>query len=184
VVPRDETGAKSKSGRALLVIDMLNDFLEEKGALYCGPAGRAVIPKVAEWVDRARAAGEPVFFVCDRHTENDTEFEMFPPHCISGTAGAGVCPELTHREGDVVVPKRRFSAFFGTDLDLHLREIGVREVVLVGVCTNICVLYTAADARMRGYRVTVPRDAVASFDEDAHRFALEQMEKVLGADLV
>jgi len=178
------TGVRSKTGRALLVIDMLNDFLEEQGALYCGPAGREIIPEVSNRVTRAREAGEPVVFVCDRHTEHDTEFEMFPPHCVAGTAGAGVCPELTHREGDIVVPKRRYSAFFGTDLDLHLRELGVEEVVLVGVCTNICVLYTAADARMRGYEVTVPSEAVASFDEEAHRFALEQMEKVLGVRVV
>ncbi len=175
---------RSKTGRALLVIDMLNDFLEEEGALFCGPASREIIPFVARKMKEAREAGEPVIFICDRHMAHDKEFEMFPPHCVAGTAGAGVTPELTHREGDLVIPKRRFSAFFGTDLDLHLRELGVREVVLVGVCTNICVLYTAADARMLGYDVTVHREGVASFDQEAHEFALKQMESVLGAKVV
>lgn len=178
------TRKRSKTGRALLVIDMLNDFVDEKGSLYCGSASRNILPFVSRKAEEARRAGEPVLFVCDRHTADDSEFEMFPPHCLAGTAGAEVCPELAPREGDILVPKRRYSAFFGTDLDLHLRELGLSEVVLVGVCTNICVLYTAADARMRGYRVTVLRDGVASFDSSAHEFALGQMEKVLGAKIV
>jgi nicotinamidase-related amidase len=184
VVSSDVGAERPSGGRALLVIDMLNDFLEEQGALYCGPAARAILPFVARKIGEAREAGDLVVFVCDRHTPDDREFEMFPPHCVAGTAGAGVAPELIHREGDIVVPKRRFSAFYGTDLDLHLRERAVKEVVLVGVCTNICVLYTAADARMRNYEVTVLRDGVASFDEDAHRFALKEMEKVLGARVI
>lgn len=178
------TRGASKTGRALLVIDMLNDFVDEKGSLYCGPASRAILPFVAKTIEETRKAGEPVIYVADRHLPDDREFEMFPPHCVTGTRGAEVCRELLPREGDVVVPKRRFSAFFGTDLDLHLRELGVAELVLVGVCTNICVFFTAADARMRGYGVTVLRDGVASFDAEAHRFALEQMEKVLGAKVV
>ncbi len=169
--------------RALLVIDMLNDFVDEKGSLFCGPASRAIIPFVAGRVEQARRSGEPVLFVADRHESDDKEFEMFPPHCVTGTRGADVCRELEPRAGEVVVPKRRYSAFFGTDLDLRLRDLGVEEIVLVGVCTNICVFFTAADARMRGYRVTVLRDGVASFDTEAHRFALEQMEKVLGAKI-
>lgn len=171
-------------GRALLVIDMLNDFVDEGGSLFCGPASRAILPLVVRKVREARRAGEPVFFIADRHLPDDKEFEMFPPHCIVGTGGAAVCPELESLEGEAVVPKRRYSAFFGTDLDLRLRELGVDEIVLVGVCTNICVFFTAADARMRGYSVTVPRDGVASFDEAAHRFALEQMDKVLGVRIV
>lgn len=164
-----------------MVIDMLNDFVDEKGSLFCGPASRAILPFVVKTVQKARGVGEPVFFIADRHLADDKEFEMFPPHCIAGTEGAAVCPELEPKKGEIIVPKRRYSAFFGTDLDLRLRELGVSEIILVGVCTNICVFFTAADARMRGYKVTVLRDGVASFDEAAHRFALEQMEKVLGA---
>jgi len=170
--------------RALVVIDMLNDFVAEEGALYCGPAARAVLPFIARAVEEARRAGEPVLFVADRHRPDDKEFEMFPPHCVAGTKGAEICPELRPQEGEPVIPKRRYSAFFGTDLDLDLREHGIQEVVLVGVCTNICVFFTAADARMRGYKVTVPRDGVASFDAEAHRFALREMEKVLGVNVI
>ncbi len=170
--------------RALVVIDMLVDFVEEGGALYCGPDAREIIPRVREELDRARAQGDPVIYVCDRHRPDDLEFRMFPPHCVEGSRGAEICSELSPRERDRVVFKRRFSGFYGTDLDLALREQGIDELTLVGVCTNICVLYTAADARMRNYAVTVPADAVASFDAAAHRFALRELEKTLGVRVV
>lgn len=165
---------------ALVVIDMLRDFVDEGGSLYCGPAASALVVPLASQVAEARQDGVPVIYVCDRHRPDDPEFAMFPPHCVEGTPGAEVVSDLAPRPGDRVIPKRRFSGFFGTDLDLTLRELGVSRLRLVGVCTNICVLYTAADARMRGYDVEVPAGGVASFDEEAHRWALGQMEKVLG----
>lgn len=165
---------------ALLVIDMLRDFVQAGGALYIGPTAEEVKPRVAAHVAAARREGRPVIYVCDRHRPDDAEFRMFPAHCLEGTPGAEVVPELAPAAGDIIIPKRRYSGFFGTDLDLTLREEGVDELWLCGVCTNICVLYTAADARMRGYRVVVLQDAVASFAEAAHRFALEEMEKTLG----
>lgn len=170
--------------RALLVIDMLNDFIEPRGSLYVGRAGEEIVEAIAQEVRRFREAGEPVIFICDHHLAADPEFAMFPAHCVKGSRGAEVIDQLKPREEELVIPKRRYSAFFGTDLDLCLRELGVEELVLVGVCTNICVLYTACDARMRNYKVTVLKDGVASFDEEAHRFALEQMENVLGVQVV
>lgn len=170
--------------QALLVVDMLADFVEPGGRLFCGEDARTIIPRVAELVEAARLAGTPVIFIVDSHLPGDAEFAMFPPHCIHGTHGAGVVEELRPRAGERVIPKRRFSGFYGTDLDLTLRELGIDDLILTGVCTNICILYTAADARMRHYRVTVPRDAVASFDQDAHNWALRQLETVLGATVI
>ncbi|MDI6870876.1 MAG: isochorismatase family cysteine hydrolase [Bacillota bacterium] len=168
---------------ALVVIDMLEDFLSPSGNLYIGPEAGRVIPAVAVELERARAEGWPVIFVCDSHREGDPEFAMWPDHCLCGSQGAAVIPALAPRPGEPVIAKRRYSAFFGTDLDLTLRERGVEEVVLVGVCTNICVLYTAADARMLNYSVTVVAPATASFDRAAHDFALQQMETVLGCQV-
>jgi nicotinamidase-related amidase len=167
--------------RALLVVDCLNDFLELRGALNCGDAGRTVIPQIAEEIAAARRSGEDVIYACDRHLPDDREFELYPPHCVQGTWGAEIVEELRPAEGERILPKRRFSAFFGTDLELALRERGIEEVRLVGVCTNICVLYTAADARMRGFEVSVPAAAVASFDEAAHENALRELTNVLKA---
>jgi nicotinamidase-related amidase len=93
-----------------------------------------------------------------------------------------VIPEL--REfADEIIPKRRYSAFFETNLDERLAELQPDKIIIVGDCTNICVLYTAADARYRDYTVEVPADCVATFDADAHKFALRQMRTVLGANV-
>lgn len=168
------------SRKALVVIDMLEDFLSPAGRLYIGPEADRVVPAVVEEVERARAEGWPVLFVCDAHRPDDREFAVFPAHCLCGTPGASVVPALAPRPGEPVIAKRRYSAFFGTDLDLTLRELKVEEIVLVGVCSNICVLFSAADARMLDYKVTVVGRATASFDQAAHEFALRQMEAVLG----
>lgn len=170
--------------RALVVVDMIEDFVHEGGALYCGPSMAAIVPVIRREVDRARGAGEPVVYLKDDHLPNDAEFAMFPPHAIAGTNGARIVPELAPAAGDVVIPKRRYSGFFGTDLDITLRERGVDTLRLVGDCTNICVLYTAADARNLGYAVEVVRDGVTSFDLEAHADALRELEKTLGATIV
>jgi len=170
--------------RALVVIDMIEDFAHEGGALYCGPSMARIIPVIQGELERARAAGEPVVYLTDAHLPDDAEFEMFPPHAIVGTKGARIVPELAPAAADVVIPKRRYSGFFGTDLDITLREKGVDTLRLVGDCTNICVLYTAADARNLGYAVEVVEDGVTSFDEEAHRSALRELERTLGAKMV
>ncbi len=170
--------------RALLVVDMIHDFVHEGGALYCGPSMGRIVPVIQRELDRARAAREPIVYLTDAHLPDDAEFAMFPPHAIVGTTGAEIVPELAPGPDDVVIPKRRYSGFFGTDLDITLREKRVDTLRLVGDCTNICVLYTAADARSLGYAVEVVEDGVTSFDEEAHRNALRELEKTLGAKIV
>ena len=167
---------------AVLVVDMLRGFLEEGYPLYCGGKARGIIPNVQGLLEQELARGSKVFFICDHHDPDDPEFKMFPPHCITGTAEAEVIPELVRYQGEII-PKRRYSAFFDTPLEEKLKELKPRKIIICGVCTDICVLHTAADARNRDYQVEVPVDCVASFDEDAHRFALEHIERVLGAKL-
>lgn len=163
---------------------MIHDFVHEGGALYCGPSMGRIVPVIQRELDRARAAREPVVYLTDAHLPDDAEFAMFPPHAIVGTTGAEIVPELAPGPEDVVIPKRRYSGFFGTDLDITLREKRVDTLRLVGDCTNICVLYTAADARNLGYAVEVVEEGVTSFDEEAHRNALRELEKTLGAKIV
>lgn len=144
----------------------------------------AVIDVCKREIERARRAGEPIVYLTDDHLPDDAEFKMFPPHAIHGSKGAQIIPALSATPDDVVIPKRRYSGFFGTDLDITLRERGVDTLRLVGDCTNICVLYTAADARNLGYAVEVVREGVTSFDLEAHADALRELEKTLGATLV
>lgn len=171
--------ASSPERRVVIVVDMVRGFCEEGRPLYVGPAIRQIIPRIRELLRREREAGSHVIFLADTHDPDDLEFKMFPPHCIRGTEETEVIPEL--REfADEIIPKRRYSGFFETNLAQRLQELRPQKIIIVGDCTNICVLYTAADARNRDYEVEVPAGCVATFDPEAHEFALKQMETVLG----
>ncbi len=168
---------------AVIVIDLLKGFMEEGYPLYCGEQARLIIPRISKLLERELEKGSKVFFLCDRHAPDDLEFKMFPPHCVTGTEEAEIIPELSSYPGEVI-PKNRFSCFFNTTLADRLKELGPEKLIVCGVCTDICVMHTVADARDRDYEVEVPTDCVASFNDDGHRFALDHMDKVLGAKLV
>ena len=170
---------------AVLVVDMLKGFLEPGHNLYCGDRCREIIPKVRRLLERELEAGSRVFFICDNHDPDDLEFRMFPQHCMRGTEEADVIPELGQfiTENNVV-RKNRYSGFFNTSLEKELMALNPDKLIVCGVCTDICVLHTAADARNRDYPVEVPTDCVATFDPEAHRWALQHIEKILGATLV
>jgi nicotinamidase/pyrazinamidase len=167
---------------AVIVTDMLRCFMEPGHSLYVGDKACDIIPNVQRLLERELARGSRIFFICDNHDPDDLEFKMFPPHCVAGTSEAEVIPELARYDGQII-PKKRYSGFFNTDLEAQLRAIKPGKLIICGVLTDICVMHTAADARNRDYPVEVPVDCVASLDEEAHQFALEHIEKVLGAKL-
>jgi nicotinamidase/pyrazinamidase len=169
---------------ALMVIDMLNDFLDPGGSLYAGAQAREIIPFVAQKIAEFRSQGRVVVFVCDAHAPDDPEFTTFPAHAVQGSWGAGIIPELTPAPGDYRVEKTRHSAFDDTNLDDLLQEEQVGEVHLVGVLTSICVLSTVKDLFHRKLPGLVYRQGVADSDAEAHAFALKQMQRVLGAKVV
>jgi nicotinamidase-related amidase len=173
------------SDRALLVIDMLEDFVRA-GAPLEVPETRKILSAVRRRIARARKEGELVVYVCDSHRKNDPEFARmgWPPHAVAGTPGAAVAANISPEPGDAVVEKKTYSGFHGTALQSVLRRRGIRNLSLSGCVTNICVLYTAADAAMRGYDVTVDESLVAGLDPKTHAFAIDQMEKVLGVRVV
>ncbi len=174
-------GGAAMARKSLLVIDMLNDFVDPQGVLYCGEAARAIIPAVKQLMEEFVRNGDLVVMVKDAHAQDDPEFQMFPPHAVRGTWGGAVIPELPIPREAVTLEKTRYSAFFGTDLDRLLKEYGPEEVWVVGVCTSICVMDTVGDLRNRDYKVVVPSHAVADFDPEFHAFALKRMERVYGA---
>jgi nicotinamidase-related amidase len=151
---------------ALLVLDMLNDFVL-KGAPLEVPDTRKILPVVKKEIDQARAAGNPVIFVCDAHAPDDREFSKFgwPAHAVSGTAGARVVDELKPAGEDIIITKTTYTGFFGT-------------------VTHICVMFTAMEAVLRDYRVTVVEDGVAGISREDHDAALRIIKNVLGAAVV
>jgi len=170
--------SQEKMGKeALLVIEMLNDFIEV-GAPLEVPTARKILPYVKRRIKEAREKQIPIIYICDSHRENDEEFEKWPKHAISGSRGAEIIEELKPGKDDFVVRKKRYSAFLGTDLDLLLKELRIEKLHLVGVLTNICVFLTAVEAAMRDYEVVVYADSVAALSEQDHKFSLSQLKDV------
>ena len=166
---------------ALIIVDMLNDFIDEKGALYCGPGARAIVPFIQERLAAHRKAGSLVVFLQDAHAEDDLEFEKFPKHCVAGTWGSQIIDALAPEQDEKVLPKTRYSGFYGTPLEKILTDHQPDEVEVVGVCTSICVMDTVGGLANRDYRTVVPRAGVADFDADAHQHALLRMARLYGA---
>ena len=149
---------------AVLVVDMLNEFCKEGGAMVL-PGYETLVGPQTRLIESARAAGAPVIFVVDthrRHMRREREFAKRTPHCIEGEWGCQVIDELAPREDDIFVVKRRYSGFFNTDLDLTLKDMAIDTVIVMGVVTNICVRSTVHDAFFHGYQVIVPEDCVAA----------------------
>jgi nicotinamidase-related amidase len=169
--------------RALLVVDMLVDFVEPDGELRV-PDNEKILPRVMAEVSRARQRGDPIIFLCDAHAVDDPEFAQWPPHAIKGTRGAQVVAALAPDPDDPIVEKTTLSGFYGSRLEEVLRERAVDTVRLTGCVTNICVLFVAFEAAVRGFRLEVVEDAVAALDPEDHAFALRQMKQVLGAKTV
>ena len=167
------------SKSAILVVDMLNDFVT--GALKCD-RGLAIVPKTAELLRAARAKNVPVIFCNDAHLKDiDHELKLWGDHAIAGTKGAEVIPELELCATDYVVPKRRYSGFFHTDLDLLLKELGVDTVILTGLHAHMCVRHTAADAYQLGYNIVVAKDATDSFTEEDYLYGIKYLKETYGA---
>jgi ureidoacrylate peracid hydrolase len=164
---------------AVLVIDMLNDFLEPTGAMPL-PEGRQLYDPIRRLLSTARDNGATVIWVCDEHPPGDREFEKRSVHCLKGTWGAQIVAELEPRADEYRVSKRRYSGFFETDLDLRLRELAIDDLILAGVVTNICVRSTAHDAFFRGYGVVIPVECVAATSEREQKSTLYDLDTHYG----
>lgn len=165
---------------AVLVIDMLNDFV--KGELKCERAEK-IIPNIKRLVEAARSHGVPVIYSNDAHLPVDHEFGVWGPHAVKGSKGAEVIPELAPTESDFIVEKRTYSGFFETGLDLLLRDLHVDTVIITGLHTNICDRHTAADAFFRGYKVIVASDGVEASTQKDHEEGLEYMKMAYKAEI-
>ena len=180
--------------RALINIDYTFDFVADEGALTCGKPGQEIEESITNITNEFIEKNDFVVFAIDAHYKGDAyhpETKLFPPHNIKGTNGRQLYGSLNAtyqhhklRENVYWMDKTRYSAFAGTDLELKLRERGITEVHLVGVCTDICILHTAIDAYNKGFNIVVYQDAVASFNHAGHEWALQHFIHSLGAEVV
>lgn len=164
---------------ALVIIDMQNDFVRDEGTLQVADAP-ATIPAIRRLLDLARESGIRVVFSRDTHDPGDPEFAIWPEHVLRGSWGCELVEELQPIDGELVVEKLRYDAFYGTQLDHMLRLWKVDTLVLCGTVANICVHYTAASAALRWYRVVIPKDAVSAVEPGDLEFSLHQTEWLFG----
>ena len=166
--------------RALIIVDMLNDFVDGK---LGNPKAQAIIEPLQKLLAHARDEGWVVVFSNDAHHPEDPELRVWGEHAMAGTPEADVIPQLAPREGEIVSPKRVYGAFESTGLDEQLKERGVDEVVITGQHTHICVRHSSYGALIRGYRITIPRDAVCGFEGLDEDEALAYLEMAYGAEI-
>jgi len=153
---------------ALLVMDMQKDFVDDSGALLV-PEARDTVAPIKRLVDASHSRDILVVYTQDSHKEGDPEFDIWGQHVLEGTAGEEIIDELSPMEGDIVVKKPRYDAFYGTDLDQILRAKDIDTIIVVGTVANICVHYTTASAAQRWYSVICPVDCISALTEfDMH----------------
>jgi len=152
---------------ALVIVDMLNDFL--KGPLdnnlqieLEGQEPMKIIEPVKTVLDKFRSHKLPVIYVNDHHYPNDFEIVKWGPHAMAGTDGSKILETISPKDGEYVIEKHTYSGFYGTPLDYILRSNKIEAIMLVGLYADICVRHTAADAFFRGYDIYIVRDAMVA----------------------
>lgn len=166
----------------LLVVDMLNGFLIE-GKL-ANPDAKWLIPNIVNIVQRKKEQGWKIFFLADNHKKDDLEFLAFPEHCVIGTLETGVISELSeYVTFDNYIPKTRYSGLFKTDLESILGKEKPEEIIIVGIYSDICVLYTAAGIRNLDYKVTIPKDCTMAL-AGIGIMIFDHMKKILKVNIV
>ena len=186
--PRTNTdlhgNAPDSSPVALLIIDAIND-LEFDGAARMLTRAVRMARCIARLKARTSALRIPTIYVNDNFGRWRSDFHRIVAHCLEdGVRGRPVVEHLVPDETDYFVLKPKHSGFYNTTLDLLLDYLQTKVVIITGMATDVCVLFTAADAYMRDFRVIVPSDCVAALTPAAHRAALAQMRSVLKAQVV
>jgi nicotinamidase-related amidase len=180
--PLADATAERRSTVALLLVDVIND-LAFPGADRLIRSAETMSRRLERLADRARAAGVPVIYVNDNFGRWRSDWRQVIERCLAeGSPGRRMVGRLQPHPEDYFVLKPRHSGFYSTTLDLLLHDLGTRTVIVTGVATDICVLFTANDAYMRGYHVIVPRDGVAASTPQKNAAALRQIREVLKAD--
>ncbi|RGE21607.1 cysteine hydrolase [Leucobacter sp. wl10] len=168
---------------ALLLVDVINSFYDPGHANYY-PEVEETLPALASLRDAARARDALLVHVVERHYRglDDYEFAKLPRHHQDGARDAAFFPgfEPVDRDREIVVPKRRYSGFYATDLDLLLREQRITRVVVAGVKTNVCIRATVQDAFAGGFDVVVPREATNSNRPHLAEASLEDIGRYFG----
>lgn len=174
----------NKEDCVLMIIDMQNDFIAD-GSPVNNPGGKEIIPNIQRIKKWAYENDIPVFYTQEMHNKKGTDFGMElernePEHCVEGTEGVEIIDELAPEERDYVIIKRRYSSFYLSDLEILLRGLNKKSLIVTGVSTNVCVFGTVLDAHQRDMRSVVLTDCTAGTSVDLHKAFLKNIDYVYG----
>lgn len=175
--------APDKADTALLLIDVINDLEFPEGKQLLKHA-LPMAERILTLKRRAKQAGVPVIYANDNFGRWQSNFNAQVEHCLhDDVCGRTIAELLQPDEDDYFVLKPKHSGFYSTGLELLLKHLATKTVIITGIAGNICVLFTANDAYMRDFRIVVPADCTASNTADENRRALELMQSILKADI-
>ncbi len=165
----------NKDKSALMVVDMQNFFLDPKSPTFtCG--GLAILPNLKKTIAAFRQAGRPVIYTKHVHHPDKIDAGImgwwWEGMCIEGSPESEIHQEIAPQQGEKVILKHRYSAFYNTDLETILRCLKIEDLVVTGIMTNMCCESTARDAYYRDYRVFFPADTTGSINEEMHLASL------------
>ena len=190
------------SKKAFILIDYSNDLIATDGILSCAPATLPLVPVVCDYMQKTIDEGNFVVVCNDVHQEADQngkgdpyhpETALFPVHNVKNAYGSQLYPDVAKKWAEISAAhpfettyfeKMRFSAFVGTKLDIWLRSRDVTEVVLAGVCTDICVFHTAIEAYGKGYKISILENGCCSTTPENHQFAIDHCKNLMGANII
>ena len=166
---------------ALIVVDMVKDFTSPEGLVYY-PQNEKILPIINKVVTDARKKGILIVFLQHRYRVNkkDKNLVNMRPNCIEGSGGEDLDDIFDIHEQDYIIPKRRYSGFFGTDLDSVLREHTISNVIIVGTKTNCCIRATVTDAYNLDYLPIVIRECVSTNSNVSNDIHLDEINRYLG----
>jgi nicotinamidase-related amidase len=175
--------APDKCRVALLLIDVINAFDFPEGPMLLRHA-LPMAERIAKLKVEATKLGIPAVYVNDNFGRWRSDFRAYVDHCLENdVAGRPIVEKLRPEKDDYFVLKPKHSGFYSTTLETLLEYLGVETVVLTGIASNICVLFTANDAYMRDLKLIVPSDCVAANTKEDNEHALQQMANVLKANV-
>lgn len=169
--------------KALLIIDMQNDFSQPEGTLFL-PKNLEIIPKIKKEIKKARKKKIKIIFTQDWHKKDDREFKIWPGHCLKNGWGAEIVKELAPNKEDIIIRKQSYSAFFETNLDEVLKSLKIKTLIFTGCVTNVCILFTALVAFERGYEIILKKDCLGYGNKKNHQFAINLMKSAFKAKYV
>lgn len=182
---RDLNGsAPDENKLAILIIDMINDFNFEDGKVLLSHAEK-IAKNILQLKKIARDKKIPIIYVNDNFGKWKSDFKILVDHCISeNTPGKKIAQMLKPDQEDYFVLKPKHSGFFSTTLEILLEHLNTETLILTGITTDICVLFTANDAYMRDYKIVIPFDCVAAVTESQHTKALENIARATKAEIL